>query len=49
MSQLDPAVAEGNAERLRCDLASGEWDSQFGFLRSLPEFDMGYRLLIAGE
>ena len=49
LSQLDPAVAEGNAEHLRADLASGEWDSRYGFLRSLPEFDMGYRLLIGGE
>lgn len=49
LSQLDGAVAEANAERLRTDLASGDWDSRYGFLRSLPEFDMGYRLLIAGE
>ena len=49
LSQLDPSIAEGNAEKLRADLVSGGWDSQYGFLRSLPEFDMGYRLLIAGE
>jgi hypothetical protein len=49
LSQLDPAIAEDNASRLQADLASGKWDSQYGFLRGLPEFDMGYRLLIAGE
>jgi hypothetical protein len=49
LSQLDPAIVEDNVEHLRADLASGAWDSRYGFLRSLPEFDMGYRLLIAGE
>jgi SAM-dependent methyltransferase len=49
LSQLDRAIAESNADHLRADLASGDWDSRYGFLRSLPEFDMGYRLLIAGE
>jgi hypothetical protein len=49
LSQLDPVVAEGDIEHLRADLASGEWDSRYGFLRGLPEFDMGYRLLIAGD
>jgi len=49
LSQLDPVTAEANAGHLRADLASGDWDSRYGFLRRLPEFDMGYRLLIAGE
>jgi hypothetical protein len=49
LSQLEPAVAERGVEQLRADLASGDWDFRYGFLRSLPEFDMGYRLLIAGE
>jgi hypothetical protein len=49
LSQLDRAIAEANVEHLQADLASGDWDSRYGFLRSLPEFDMGYRLIIAGE
>jgi Methyltransferase domain len=48
LSQLDQASAEANVEHLRADLASGDWDARYGFLRSLPEFDMGYRLIIAG-
>jgi SAM-dependent methyltransferase len=39
-------VAEGLA-RLDADLESGEWDRRYGHLRSLPELDVGHRLLIA--
>lgn len=45
---LAPAdyVAEGLA-RLEVDLRSGEWDRRYGHLRSLPELDLGHRLLVA--
>jgi SAM-dependent methyltransferase len=45
---LAPAeyVAEGLA-RLEVDLRSGEWDRCYGHLRSLPELDLGHRLLVA--
>lgn len=33
--------------RLRADLESGAWDRRYGHLRSLPELDLGHRLLIA--
>jgi SAM-dependent methyltransferase len=39
-------VAAG-LDRLRADLESGEWDRRYGQLRSLPELDLGHRLLIA--
>lgn len=39
-------VAEGLA-RLEADLESGAWDRRYGHLRSLPELDLGHRLLIA--
>ena len=45
--QLPSEVAERCVQRLREDLASGEWDARYGFLRGLPELDLGYRLLIA--
>jgi SAM-dependent methyltransferase len=45
--QSDEARARG-AERLKHDLASGEWDRRFGHLRNLREFDGGYRIAIAG-
>ncbi|UJA20121.1 class I SAM-dependent methyltransferase [Thermoleophilia bacterium SCSIO 60948] len=42
------AQAERNAvERLRTDLASGEWDRRWGRLRAVPEHDGGLRLLVA--
>jgi SAM-dependent methyltransferase len=39
-------VAEGLA-RLQADLESGTWDRRHGRLRSLPELDLGHRLLVA--
>lgn len=42
----DEARTRG-AERLRADLASGEWDRRHGHLRSTAEFDAGYRIAIA--
>jgi SAM-dependent methyltransferase len=34
-------------EHLRRDLDSGAWEARHGHLRSLPELDLGYRLLVA--
>lgn len=47
LAQLSPEVAERCVQRLRQDLATGEWDARHGYLRELPELDLGYRLLIA--
>ena len=40
--QLPPEVAERCVQRLRQDLASGEWDARYGSLRELIELDFGY-------
>ena len=48
LALLAPVVAEGGSQRLRADLDSGVWDARFGYLRELPEFDLEYRLLVAG-
>jgi SAM-dependent methyltransferase len=42
----DERVAEFE-ERLRADLASGEWDRRWGRFRELDEFDGGLRLVVA--
>ena len=47
LAQLPSEVAERCVQRLRQDLASGEWDARYGYLRELTELDLGYRLLIA--
>jgi SAM-dependent methyltransferase len=47
-AQLDPETRASGTERLRRDLASGAWDARHGELRTLPEIDLGYRLLVAG-
>lgn len=46
---LDEAATETGLERLRKDLASGEWEHLFGYLREREEMDLGYRLLVAGR
>ena len=48
LALLSPAAAERGDQRLREDLASGAWDARHGYLRDLPEIDLGYRLLTAG-
>jgi SAM-dependent methyltransferase len=42
---LPPAEIERGQERLRSDLASGRWDERHGHLRTLPELDIGLRLI----
>lgn len=34
-------------DRLRTDLADGTWERRYGWLRSLPELDIGYCLIVA--
>ncbi len=48
-AQLDPGLAHEGIERLRADLASGAWDARHGHFRAMNEYDLGYRLLVAGE
>jgi SAM-dependent methyltransferase len=45
--QLPPEVTERALGRLRRDLESGAWDERYGHLRSLPELDVGLRLVRA--
>jgi SAM-dependent methyltransferase len=42
----DRLVAEGVAQ-LERDLADGSWESRWGSLLTLPELDVGYRLVVA--
>jgi hypothetical protein len=46
-SRLGPDETATAVERLRRDLHTGEWERRFGRLRSLPELDLGYRLVVA--
>ena len=48
-AQLDPAIRRRQTEVLRRDLESGAWDEKHGYLRTLDEYDAGYRLAIAGS
>lgn len=42
---LPPAAIERGQARLRADLESGRWDERHGHLRTLPELDIGLRLI----
>jgi SAM-dependent methyltransferase len=42
---LSPAMIERGQQRLRADLESGRWDERHGHLRTLPELDIGLRLI----
>jgi len=44
---LPEPVAERGLDRLRCDLASGEWDNRYGHLRTQPTLDIGLRIVTA--
>ena len=48
LAQLPPEEAARCAARLASDLASGAWDTRYGALRAMPEYDLGYRLVVAG-
>jgi ubiquinone/menaquinone biosynthesis C-methylase UbiE len=43
--QLSPEMIARGQEHLRADLASGRWDEKHGHLRTLPELDIGLRLI----
>jgi SAM-dependent methyltransferase len=43
-AKLDSSPA---IERLRRDLEDGTWDDRYGSLLTLPELDVGYRLVVA--
>jgi SAM-dependent methyltransferase len=45
--RLAPEAIERGQERLRADLESGRWDEKHGRLRTLPELDIGMRLVCA--
>jgi len=49
LAMLDADVIARGTAQLRADLASGAWDARHGHLRTLPELDVGYRLIVAGE
>ncbi len=49
LALLDAEVLARGTERLRADLASGAWDARHGYLRTLPERDFGYVLVVAGS
>jgi hypothetical protein len=42
----DTAIERG-LERLRAELASGEWDERHGHLRTQPEYLGSLRLIVA--
>lgn len=44
---LPPDVVSRAIDRLRRDLASGEWDERYGHLRATPAYDVGLRLVTA--
>jgi SAM-dependent methyltransferase len=46
-SQLDPVVEARGVERLAADLAAGDWDRKYGYLRERGAMDLGYRILVA--
>ena len=46
-SFVAPAVAECYVEHLRRDLASQEWDTRHGHLRTQPSYDGSLRLVVA--
>jgi SAM-dependent methyltransferase len=48
LTQLSAEVAARGHARLAEALASGAWDAEFGHLRTLREYDVGYRIVIAG-
>lgn len=48
LAQLSPDTVAHGVTRLRHDLESGAWDRHHGTLRKLREYDIGYRIVIAG-
>jgi SAM-dependent methyltransferase len=48
-AQLDDAVVARGVQHLEADLANGVWDAHHGELRARADYDLGYRLVIAGN
>ena len=46
LANMDPMDLRVGSERLAHAVRSGEWDDRHGHLRSLDEFDAGYRLVV---
>ena len=46
-AKLTSAQLAAGLERLRSDLASGEWERRNGALRAREQLDLGYRLVVA--
>jgi SAM-dependent methyltransferase len=46
-ARMDPARETAAVARLARDLESGDWERRHGYLRELPEFDIGLRLVTA--
>lgn len=44
---LSPEEAEEGLAALRADLKNGRWDERYGHLRTVPELDVGLRLVVA--
>ncbi len=49
LARLPEADRVNGSNKLADALESGDWDRQYGHLRELDEFDMGYRLVICGS
>ena len=47
LAQTDPAAVSRGIARLREDLESGRWHADHGELLELPEWDAGFRLIVA--
>ncbi len=45
---MEPEETERGLTALRADLESDAWDERHGYLRSVPELDVGLRLIVAG-
>lgn len=45
--QIPAEAAERGLAKLRADLESGAWDERHGHMRTLPELDVGLRLVVA--
>lgn len=47
LAQTAPAAVDRGIARLRADLASGRWRDEHADLLGLPEWDAGFRLIVA--
>jgi SAM-dependent methyltransferase len=48
LAVLPEHIRAAGTQRLRSALESGEWDAQYGHLRTQDSADLGYRLILAG-